>query len=230
MSTALPNDEQVKDYIDSVPGLRQEWGIPGAKRLGKLAFVIMCICLLAIVAGTIAYFMFADSSATSKGVSGLVIVLVLTYVACGIRIFQIKAERAELPAYRNALANALTGDPQVDAKRQDQVNADFKWDSLKYRTVIRMIGIAALVILTINSFQTGTIDYGRMLLFDGCIIAYLAGAFWNNFDFKADVVEVELEERCRATIKWQTEHPGEAQREEDSDVSPNSSDLPEENE
>lgn len=43
-----------------------------------------------------------------------------------------------------------------------------------------MIGIAGLVILTINTYQVGTVDFARVLLFDGAILIYLAGAFWNN--------------------------------------------------
>lgn len=211
MSMGTPSDEQVKSYIESVPGLRDEWGIPGAKRLSTVAFVIMNACLLAIIVGVFAYFMFADASVARKDVSGMIIVLVLAYAVSAVRVFQLRAERAELPAYRKALAQKLTGNPETDPMRQSEVEGSFKWDSMKYRFVARMIGIAGLIIIAINTYQVGTTDFARVLLFDGAILAYLAGAFWNNFALKADILEVELEERSRATIKWQTEHPGEAQ-------------------
>lgn len=209
-----PTDQQVKEYIDSVPGLRDEWGIPRAKRLASIMFALMNLCLVAITVGAIAYFMFGDPKVTGLGFSGIIIVLVLTYVVSGMRVFQLRAERAELPAYRKALAGKLTGNPETDLADQAQVDASFKWESLRYRTIARMIGIAGLVIITINTYQTGQVDYARVLLFDGMILAYLFGAFWNNYAFKVNVLEVVLEERSRATIKWQTEHPGAAQREE----------------
>lgn len=209
-----PTDQQVKDYIESVPGLRDEWGIPSAKRLATIMFALMNACLVAITVGAIAYFMFGDPKVTGLGFSGIIIVLVLTYVVSGLRVFQLRAERAELPAYRKALANGLSGDPEADVANQTQVDASFKWESLRYRTIARMIGIAGLVIITLNTYQTGQIDYSRVLLFDGMILAFLFGAFWNNYAFKVDVLEVELEERSRATIKWQSEHPGAAQAEE----------------
>ena len=202
-----PTDEQVKAYIDSVPGLREEWGIPKSKRMGTIALVLMNLFLVAITIGAIVYFAFGGSGAAHQGVSGLIIVLVLAYVVSGIRIFQLRAERAELPAFRKMLAQRLTGNPQTDTETQTRVETEFKWESLRYRTVARMIGIAGLIILTINTYQIGIIDYGRVLLFDGAILVYLTGAFWNNFAFKSDLLEVELEERSRATIRWQTEHP-----------------------
>lgn len=213
MSTGTPSDEQVEKYIDSVPGLRQEWGIPKAQRMAKVCFAIMNVCLIAIIVGVFAYFMFGDPAATRKGVSGLIIVLVLAYAVSAIRVFQLRAERAELPAYQKALAAKLTGNPETDVEAQMQVDAAFKWESLKYRYATRMIGLAGLVIITLNTYQLGMTDFARVLLFDGTIVAYLAGAFWNNFALKVDILEIDLRERSRATIRWQTEHPGATQKE-----------------
>lgn len=207
-----PTDEQVKAYIDSVPGLREEWGIPKSKRMGTIALVLMNLFLVAITIGAIVYFAFASSGAAHQGVSGLVIVLVLAYAVSAVRLFQLRAERAELPAFRKMLASRLTGNPETDVEAQTRVETEFRWESLRYRTVARMIGIAALIILTINTYQIGIVDYGRVLLFDGAILVYLTGAFWNNYAFKADLLEVELEERSRATIGWQTEHPNAEQQ------------------
>ena len=203
---ANPTDEQVRAYIDSVPGLRKEWGIASARRLGSVCFVLMSVLLIALAIGTIAYLAFASPDLARRSVSGLIIVIVLAYVACGLRIFQLRAERAELPAFRKALAAGLTGDPATDTQAQTRIETDFTWKSLHYRNIARLIGIAALIIIAINTYQIGVLDYARTLLFDGVIIVYLAGAFWNNFAFKAGLLEVELEERSRATIRWQTEH------------------------
>lgn len=201
-----PTDDQVRAYIDSVPRLRDEWGITRAKRLGTLAFVLMNVFLLVMTVGLVCYFMFVDPKATGKGISGLMIVVVLAYVASGLRVFQLRAERAELPRYRAALAREFTGDPETDPRVQTHVDAGFKWESIKYRNIARMIGLAGLIILGVNTYQVGAGDFARVLLFDGAIVIFLAGAFWNNFAFKADILEVCLEERTRATIAWQTEH------------------------
>ena len=206
MGMTTPTDEQVRAYIDSVPGLRAEWGITTSKRLGTVAFALMNVLLLAIIVGTIAYFMFVPADVSGKGVSGLIIVLVLAYAVSALRIFQLRAERAELPSYRAALARRLTGDPQTDPEAQAQVDAEFKWESLKYRNIARMIGLAGFLVLAINTYQVGTNDFARVLLFDGAILVFLAGAFWNNFALKADILEVVLEERSRATMVWQAEH------------------------
>lgn len=210
-----PTDQQVEAYIKSVPGLRGEWGIPRARRTAGFAFAIMSICLIAIAAGAIVMYMMEEKALTFNDVSGVVIVLVLTYVACGLRFFQLRAERVDLIRYRKDLADGLTGDPSTDGETQMRISTNFVWKSLSYRTVERMLGIAGLVIITLNTYQSGELVFARMMLFDGAIIAFLAGAFWNNFALKADLLEVELEERSRATMKWQTEHPGEAQRQED---------------
>lgn len=207
-----PTDEQVKSYIDSVPGLRDEWGIPRAERLGSIFFVLMNALLVAVIAGTVAYFMLVDSQVAFKNVSGLVIVLALAYAVSALRMYQLRAERRDLVTYREVLAKALTGDPNSDVDVQSRVETVFRWNSLRFRTFARMIGLAGFVIISINTYQSGTIDFARMLLFDGAILIYLTGALWNNFAFKAELLEVELVERCRATIKWQTEHPHAAEQ------------------
>lgn len=207
-----PTDKQVEAYIKSVPGLRKEWGIPGARRIARLCSAIMIICLIAIVAGAILIMMFDESRLSMNELTGIAIVLVLTYIACGLRIFQLRFERAELVRYRKALAEKLIGNPATDADTQVRISASFAWKKDHYRTVTRMIGIAGFIIITLNTYQSGELVFSRMLLFDGAIIAFLAGAFWNNFAFKAEALEVELEERSRATMKWQMEHSDEVQQ------------------
>lgn len=95
-----PTDEQVKSYIESVPGLREEWGISGALRLAKVTFIVMNVLLIAVIIGVIAYFAFTSPELSTKGVSGLIIILVLAYAASVVRIFQLRAERKELPRFR----------------------------------------------------------------------------------------------------------------------------------
>lgn len=72
-----------------------------------------------------------------------------------------------------------------------QAEADYKWESIRYQRIARMIGLAALIIIAINTYQVGTNDFARVLLFDGAILIYLTGAFWCNFAFKAELLEVE---------------------------------------
>lgn len=209
-----PTDEQVKSYIKSVPGLRQTWGIPKAKNMGTVALALMSLLLMGVTVGTVAYFMRVDTSISFKHADGLLIVLALAYAVSALRVFQLRAERNELPGFRKLLAQRLTGNPETDGEAQMQAETDYKWESIRYQRIARMIGLAALIIIAINTYQVGTNDFARVLIFDGAILIYLTGAFWCNFAFKAELLEVELEERSRATIKWQTEHPGEAQAEE----------------
>ena len=199
-----PTDEQVKSYIKSVPGLRQTWGIPKAKNMGTVALALMSLLLMGVTVGAVVYFMRVDTSISFKHADGLLIVLALAYAVSALRVFQLRAERNELPGFRKLLAQRLTGNPETDGEAQMQAD----------QRIARMIGLAALIIIGINTYQVGTNDFARVLIFDGAILIYLTGAFWCNFAFKAELLEVELEERSRATIKWQTEHPGEAQAEE----------------
>lgn len=218
MSAQLPNDEEVLQYIESIPNLRTEWGITGSKKMATITFVLLNILLVVVIIGTIVYFML-DGQQASHNVSGLLIVLVLAYAVSGLRHFQLRAERAELPKYRKSLARELTGNPETDSEVQARVERNFKWESMRYRYIARMLGIAGLVIIMINTYQGATYDFARILIFDGAILIYLTGSLWNNYALKADILEVTLEERCRATIRWQTEHPGEAQ-EDAGDESP----------
>lgn len=225
-----PTDSQVEAYIKSVPGLRKEWGIPGARRTATLCLFVMSLCLVAIVIGALYMFMFDANELSFNELTGIIIVLVLTYIVCGLRFFQLRFERKDLAGYRKALADKLVGNPTTDGDTQVRVSASYAWKKDHYRTVARMLGIAGLIIITLNTYQSGELVFSRMLLFDGAIVAFLAGTFWNNFAFKAELLEVELMERCRATMKWQTEHPDEVQNIINSDGEQNSNvseELPE---
>lgn len=210
----IPTDEQVKSYIKSVPGLRQTWGIPKAKSMGTVALALMCLLLMGVLvgAGRLLHarrhldFLQACRRPRHRARAGVRRERHTRPPAPR------RARRA--PRLRKLLAQRLTGDPETDGEAQMQAEADYRWESIRYQRIARMIGLAALIIIAINTYQVGTNDFARVLLFDGAILIYLTGAFWCNFAFKAELLEVELEERSRATIKWQTEHPGEAQAEE----------------
>lgn len=117
MSAQLPNDEEVLQYIESIPNLRTEWGITGSKKMATITFVLLNILLVVVIIGTIVYFML-DGQQASHNVSGLLIVLVLAYAVSGLRHFQLRAERAELPKYRKALARELAATPRRTPRRR----------------------------------------------------------------------------------------------------------------
>jgi uncharacterized membrane protein len=201
-----PTDKEVLDYIDSVPGLRDEWGINGSKHLATGAFVLMNLMLLALLVGTFAYFALTDSSTAMNHISGLIIVIVLAYAIAAVRILQLRATHRDLAEFRKLLANRLTGNPETDIEAQNKAEQDHEWTMKRYTYAARMIGIAALIILSINTYQIG-VDAERTLIFDAAILSYLAGMFWSNFALKAGLLEIELQERSRSTMRWQTEHP-----------------------
>ena len=206
---SYPEDDELQQYFKAHPEVFDMWGIPAAQRLARITFVLLNIVLLALVVGAFAYFAMNSYEVVTNKVSGLIIVLILAYVVSAVRIFQLRAERNDLPGFRKLLKSRLTGHPERDLDAQVKAEEDYEWTSNKYVYICRMIGIAALVILGINEYQVGMQDVGRMLLFDGAILSYLLGAVWNNFAFKAELLMVELEERMRATMRYQREHPGE---------------------
>lgn len=68
MSAQLPNDEEVLQYIESIPNLRTEWGITGSKKMATITFVLLNILLVVVIIGTIVYFML-DGQQASHNVS-----------------------------------------------------------------------------------------------------------------------------------------------------------------
>ena len=202
-----PQDEELQQYFNAHPEVLTTWGIPGAQRLMRITFVLLNVALFALIVGFFAYTALNDESVVTNEISGLIIVLVLVYVVSAVRIFQLRAERRDLPGFRELLKKRLTGHPENDIDAQMKAELEYQWTSNKYTYICRMIGIAALVILGINEYHVGFQDVGRMLLFDCAIAAYLLGALWNNFAFKSELLMLELEERTRATLRYQREHP-----------------------
>lgn len=200
------NDE-VQQYLNDHPEVVTTWGIPNAKRLARIAFVLLNTLLIVLIVGVFVYFSMTSYEMVTNKVSGLIIVIVLAYVVSAIRIFQLRAERKDLVRFQPFLQKRLTGNPETDVEAQMKAEEDFDWASNKFTYICRMIGIAGLVILGINTYQVGVQDFGRTLLFDGAILVYLVGAFWNNFAFKAELLKLELVERTRATLQYQKTHP-----------------------
>ncbi len=200
-------DEELQQYLEAHPEVPAAWGIPGAQRLAKGSFILLNTVLLALIVGVFAYMALNDESVVTKEISGLIIVLVLAYVVSAIRVFQLRAERKDLPGFRKLLRSRLTGSPETDVEAQVKAEKDYEWTSNRYTYICRMIGIAGLVILGINEYHVGMQDVGRTLLFDGAILSYLMGAVWNNFAFKSELLMLELEERTRSTLRYQREHP-----------------------
>ena len=200
------NDE-VRQYLDQHPEIAATWGIPNAKSLARITFILLNTLLIVLIVGVFVYFSTASFEMVNNQTSGLIIVIILAYVVSAVRIFQLRAERRDLVEFRPFLRQRLTGNPETDAEAQMQAEEDFDWTSNKFTYVCRMIGIAGLVILGINTYQVGVQDIGRTLLFDGAILAYLIGAAWNNFAFKAELLELELVERTDKTLQYQKAHP-----------------------
>ncbi len=200
------NDE-VRQYLDQHPEIAATWGIPNAKSLARITFILLNTLLIVLIVGVFVYFSTASFEMVNNQTSGLIIVIILAYVVSAVRIFQLRAERRDLVEFRPFLRQRLTGNPETDAEAQMQAEEDFDWTSNKFTYVCRMIGIAGLVILGINTYQVGVQDIGRTLLFDGAILVYLIGAAWNNFAFKAELLELELVERTDKTLQYQKAHP-----------------------
>ena len=200
------NDE-VQQYLNEHPEVVATWGIPSAKRLARIAFILLNVLLVLLIVGVFVYFSMASYETVTNQISGLIIVIILAYAVSAVRIFQLRAEHKDLVGFRALLKQRLTGNPETDVESQMKAEEDFDWTSNKFTYICRMIGIAGLVILGINTYQVGAQDFGRTLLFDGAILVYLTGAFWNNFAFKAELLELELVERTRATLQYQKAHP-----------------------
>lgn len=201
-------DDELQQYFDAHPEVPEMWGIPSAQNIARITFLLHNLVLLVLVIGVFAYFSLNSYEMVTNQISGLIIVLILVYVVSAVRVFQLRAERRDLPGFRKLLRSRLTGHPESDVEVQLKAEEDYQWTSNRYVYICRMIGLAALVILGINEYQIGVQDFGRMLLFNGAILAYLLGALWNNFAFKTELLIVELEERTRAAIRYQREHPG----------------------
>ena len=200
------NDE-VRQYLNQHPEVVETWGIPSAKRLARMTFILLNTLLIVLIVGVFAYFSMASFETVNNQPSGLIIVIILAYIVSAVRIFQLRAERRDLVRFRPFLQQRLTGNPETDVEAQMQAEEDFDWTSNKFTYICRMIGIAGLVILGINTYQVGVQDIGRTLLFDGAILVYLIGAVWNNFAFKAELLELELVERTSKTLQYQKAHP-----------------------
>ena len=204
-----PQDEkQVRELLASAEA-RDQWGITTAHRYARVCFIFHMTALIAMVGTAIYYLLAGDSSLNTQRTSGLFIVLALVFAVSVLRIFQLRAEICELPDFKHALARKLTGEDEHDTQAQAELEKSYVWRCKPYQIVARMAGITALVLILINTNQLQVLDSMRTIVFDFCILTFLAGASWNNFAFKEMLLTAELEERARASARWRREHPQE---------------------
>lgn len=208
------DEETLREYLDD-PQVRHAWNIPKANRYAKVFAVVHIVALVAMVAALIAYFALADRALVANRPSGLVIVAVLAFAVSIMRFPQLRAEIRDLAAFKRELARNLNGQDAHDVDAQQRVEEGYLWPSRHYSVVAKMAGVTAFIVLIINTYQIAGLDLFRTVVFDLAIVAYLAGSLWNNFAFKAELLEAELEVRMRASLEYRERDPEGFQRQYD---------------
>lgn len=202
------DEETLRENLDN-PEVRSAWRIPQANSYARVAAAIHILALVAMTVALGAYFITGSNEMVYNRLSGLIIVVVMVYAISIMRIFQLKAEIADLKDFRRVLASKLDGRDEHDVAAQLAVEESYIWPSRHYSVVAKMAGFTAFAVLTINTYQLGVMDLFRTVVFDMGIMAFLAGSLWNNFSFKAALLEVELEERMRASLEFRERYPEE---------------------
>lgn len=200
------DEETLREHLDD-PQVRRAWNIPAANRYAKICAVVHIVALVAMVAGLIAYFALADRAFVANRPSGLVIVVVLAFAVSVMRFPQLKAEIRDLADFKRGLAKVLNGQDAHDVEAQERYEAGYLWPSRHFSVVAKMAGVTAFIVLIINTYQVANLDLFRTIVFDLAIVSYLAGALWNNFAFKAELLEAELEVRMRASLEYRERDP-----------------------
>lgn len=200
------DEETLREHLDD-PQVRRAWNIPKAHRYAKICAVAHIVALVAMAAALIAYFVLADPAFKANRPSGLITVVLLAFAVSIMRFPQLKAEIRDLEGFKRELARNLNGQDAHDVEAQVAVEAGYRWPSRHYRVIAAMAGVTAFIVLTINTYQINNLDLFRTIVFDLAIVAYLAGALWNNFAFKAELLEAELEVRMRASLEYRQRDP-----------------------
>lgn len=200
------DEETLREHLDD-PQVRRAWNIPAANRYAKICAVVHIVALVAMVAGLIAYFALADRAFVANRPSGLVIVVLLAFAVSVMRFPQLKAEIRDLAEFKRGLAKVLNGQDAHDVEAQLDYEAGYLWPSRHYSVVAKMAGVTAFIVLIINTYQIANLDLFRTIVFDLAIVSYLSGAMWNNFAFKAELLEAELEVRMRASLEYRERDP-----------------------
>lgn len=202
------DEETLRENLDN-PEVRAAWRIPQANSYARIAAVVHILALVAMTVALAAYFITGSHEMVYNRFSGLLIVVLMVYAISVMRIFQLKAEVADLDDFRAVLARALDGRDEHDLAAQLAVEESYVWPSRHYSVIAKMAGFTAFAVLIINTYQLGVMDLFRTIVFDLGILAFLAGSLWNNFSFKAALLEVELEERMRASLEFRERYPEE---------------------
>lgn len=202
------DEETLRENLDN-PEVRAAWRIPQANSYARIAAVIHIIALVAMTAALAAYFITGSSEMVYNRLSGLLIVVIMVYAISIMRIFQIKAEISDLDGFRRELARRFDGRDEHDVAAQVAVEESYVWPSRHYSVIAKMAGFTAFAVLIINTYQLQTMDMFRTIVFDLGIVSFLAGSLWNNFSFKAALLEAELEERMKASLEFRERYPEE---------------------
>lgn len=199
---AISEQEQVERII-SDDAVLQQWGITQARRASRVAYVVFLVAIAAtaLLSGT--YIALGDQSLVWVNSMGLFFILVMAIVTAVLRFFQIKAQRADIERFVPFLRRRLTGDPQTDAQAQVAAETEFEWKSRSYLIVIRMIELAMVVLIAVNTYQSITVDMWRQFVYDGCIAIAIAGFAWNQFLLRSELLYEELVVRTEATVRYQ---------------------------
>lgn len=198
------SQEQRVEQTMSDERVLEAWGISQARRLSRITYLIFVVAMIATVAGAGAYMAFADESLVRLNTSGFWLVVVFAFLEFGLRFVQLRRQRADITDFIPVLSRGLTGDPDHDVEAQAQAEESFTWKSRSVMIVIRMVFAAMVALITINTFQGGVVDLGRQLVFDGCIAVVIAGFAWDQFTFRAELLESELRARTVAAARYQS--------------------------
>lgn len=202
------DEETLRENLDN-PEVRSAWRIPQANSYARITAVIHIIALVAMTVALAAYFITGSREMVYNRLSGLIIVVLMVYAISIMRIFQLKAEIADLADFKSLLARRFDGRDEHDVAAQIAAEESYVWPSRHYSVIAKMAGFTAFAVLVINTYQLGTMDMFRTIVFDLGIVAFLAGSLWNNFSFKAALLEAELEERMRASLEFRERCPEE---------------------
>ncbi len=202
------DDQTLQENLDN-PEVRNAWRIPQATSYARAAAIVHVLALIAMTVALAAYFIFGNPELVYNRFSGVIIVVILVYAVSIMRIFQIKAELADLDGFKQELRRSFDGRDEHDVAAQVTVEQTYLWPSRHFSVVAKMAGFTAFAVLIINTYQLGIMDLMRTVVFDLGILAYLAGSLWNNFTFKAALLAAELEERMRASLEFRERFPEE---------------------
>lgn len=200
------DEEKLQENL-SHPAVLDAWGVTKTERYAKVFGALHLIALAAMTIALIIYFTASPAEAVQNRTSGLVIVVVLIYAISAVRFLQIKAEKADIPDFKAKLAQELNGQDEHDVAAQDALEESYRWPSRHYMLISRMAFITAFIVLMINTYQLGRLDFMRTVVFDLSILTYLLGSLWNNYTFKNCLLVAELEERLRAVMEYRNAHP-----------------------